>query len=506
MKLSVPTKIALIYIFVGGMWILFSDMVLAILVASPVILTQFQIFKGWIFIVATAWLLHRLIGYSQQRLREREEGLRLELERRVAARTAELENAAAEMRSLYTVSRSLNTQGLNDVLQTVVNSAVESLAADRVLLYVVDLDKKQVIQFVRGGPGVAQTVQVTFDELWEGLTGWVLRENKPVLSSKDQLDSRESLRVRQRNFELNTGDKIVVPIHYQGRMWGTLTAINRPEGRSFNQRDIELLVGMAGQAAIAIESEHLVAEMSHRTMALEASNKELEAFSYSVSHDLRAPLRTIDGFSRILLEDFAPELPATAQHYLRLVREGAQRMDRLINDLLDFSHIGRHTLTKQTVDTADIVAQALQELDQEQVGRQLKVKVSSLPSCQADPKLLKQVFVNLLSNAFKYTRSCALAQVEIGYQEQMGEQIYFIKDNGVGFDMHYAGKLFGVFQRLHPAEAYEGTGVGLALVQRIIHRHGGRIWAEAAVNKGATFYFTLSPSSKGNGANHDNAA
>jgi light-regulated signal transduction histidine kinase (bacteriophytochrome) len=503
MKLSVPTKIALIYIFIGGMWIFFSDVLLAALVASPIILTQLQIFKGWIFIIMTAWLLHRLIGHSQQRLQEQEEELRLELEQRVATRTAELENAAAEMKSLYTVSRSLNTQGLSDVLQTVVNSAVESLAADRVLLYVVDLDKKQVIQFVRGGPGIAQTVQVDFDELWEGLTGWVLRENKPVLSSKNQLDSRESLQVRQRNFELNTGDKIVVPIHYHGRMWGTLTAINRLEDRSFSQRDLELLVGMAGQAAIAIESEHLVAEMSQRTRALEDSNKELEAFSYSVSHDLRAPLRTIDGFSRIVLEEFAPELPATAQRYLRLVREGAQRMDRLINDLLDFSHISRHTLTKQAVDMTDIVTEALRELDQERVGRQLKLEMSPLPPCQADPKLLKQVFVNLLSNAFKYTRSCELAQVEIGYQDQMGEQIYFIKDNGVGFDMRYASKLFGVFQRLHPAEAYEGTGVGLALIQRIIHRHGGRIWAEAAPNKGATFYFTLSPASIENGANHD---
>jgi light-regulated signal transduction histidine kinase (bacteriophytochrome) len=263
---------------------------------------------------------------------------------------------------------------------------------------------------------------------------------------------------------------------------------------------------MAGQAAIAIESEYLVAEMSHRAKELEASNKELEAFSYSVSHDLRAPLRAIDGFSRILLEEFAPDLPATAQHYLKLVREGSQRMDRLINDLLDFSHLGRHALVKQTVDPTDIVSQALCELDQEQVGRQIEVKVNPLPLCQADPKLLKQVFINLLSNAFKYTRSCELAQVEIGCHDQGSEQIYFIKDNGVGFDMRYAGKLFGVFQRLHPAEAYEGTGVGLALVQRIIHRHGGQIWAEAAVNKGAAFYFTLSPALKWNGTNDDNSS
>jgi PAS domain S-box-containing protein len=228
---------------------------------------------------------------------------------------------------------------------------------------------------------------------------------------------------------------------------------------------------------------------------LKQAEAELEAFVYSVSHDLRAPLRAIDGFSNILMEEHAAELSGDARHYLDLVRGNAQQMGALINDLLTFSRLGRAQMEKQTVEPREIVRQVLQELSAARDGRKVKIDIGDLPSCRADPKLLKLVFANLLDNALKYTRPREVARIEVGCQTEgpdPGKCAYFVQDNGVGFDMQYADKLFGVFQRLHRAEEFEGTGVGLASVQRIIHRHGGEVWAEAEVDKGATFYFTLS--------------
>jgi light-regulated signal transduction histidine kinase (bacteriophytochrome) len=224
---------------------------------------------------------------------------------------------------------------------------------------------------------------------------------------------------------------------------------------------------------------------------LEFANKELEAFSYSVSHDLRAPLRALDGFSQAMLEDFAAQLPEEARRYLLTIRKGAQQMGSLIDDLLAFSRLSRAPLNRQEVQTDDLVRVVLAELESERAGRQIDLRLGELPACSGDPALLRQVWVNLLSNAFKYTQKREVAVVEIGCECAPAGDIYFVRDNGTGFDMRYASKLFGVFQRLHRAEDYEGTGVGLALVQRIVHRHGGRIWAEAEVDRGATFYFTL---------------
>jgi len=239
------------------------------------------------------------------------------------------------------------------------------------------------------------------------------------------------------------------------------------------------------------ERKRLEQEVQQRSAAFEAANKELEAFSYSVSHDLRAPLRAIDGFSRILLEDHIAHLPADAQRYLHAVRNNSQQMGRLIDDLLTFARLSRQPLSKQLVRPTDLVRQCVDELHAEEQDRRVKIAIGDLPACQADPALLKQVWLNLISNALKYTRKQEMAVIAVGCQEQDSATAYFVRDNGVGFDMRYADKLFGVFQRLHRAEEYAGTGVGLAIVQRIIHRHGGRVWAEAAVNHGATFYFTL---------------
>ena len=199
----------------------------------------------------------------------------------------------------------------------------------------------------------------------------------------------------------------------------------------------------------------------------------------------------MDGFSPAVLEDFGPNLPEEGKRYLQTIREGAQRMGELIDDLLAFSRLSRQPLFKQEVDTLALVHSCIAELENQKRARQMEVRVGELPPCQADPALLRQVWTNLLSNAFKYSRMRESALVEIGCERQDGRDVYHVRDNGSGFDMKYVDKLFGVFQRLHRVEDFEGTGVGLAIVQRIVDRHGGRIWAEGILDAGATFYFTL---------------
>lgn len=228
-----------------------------------------------------------------------------------------------------------------------------------------------------------------------------------------------------------------------------------------------------------------------RTAQLEVANKELEAFSYSVSHDLRAPLRAVNGFAGIVLEEYGAILPEEGRRQLERICKGGRRMGELIDDLLAFSRLSRQSLNRQTVDTAQLVAAVLEELSPQREGRAIELQVGELPPCQGDPALLKQVWINLIANAFKYSRERRPAVVEIGSTASNGECIYFVRDNGAGFDMQYANKLFGVFQRLHRMDQFEGTGVGLAIVQRIIHRHGGSVWAQAAEDQGATFSFKL---------------
>jgi signal transduction histidine kinase len=258
-----------------------------------------------------------------------------------------------------------------------------------------------------------------------------------------------------------------------------------------------LLIGTDNTARIKAEEavRQLYAELEQRviqrTAELEAANKELEAFSYSVSHDLRTPLRALDGYSQAVLEDYGPQLPEEGRRYLHTIREGAQQMGALIDDLLTFARLNRQELNKQTIDTGSLVHRALDELGSPWPDRQVEILVGNLPASSGDPALLKQVWLNLFSNALKYTRKRKRSVVEIGCIKTNGADTFFVRDNGTGFDMRYADKLFGVFQRLHRAEDYEGTGVGLAIVQRIVHRHGGRVWADAAIDCGATFYFTL---------------
>jgi light-regulated signal transduction histidine kinase (bacteriophytochrome) len=228
---------------------------------------------------------------------------------------------------------------------------------------------------------------------------------------------------------------------------------------------------------------------------LEAANKELESFSYSVSHDLRAPLRAVDGFSKAVIEDYGAQLPEECRRQLDIIRGNAQKMGVLIDDLLAFSRLSRMPLNKQPILTQQLVAAVWNELAAEREGREVAFHLEELPQCHGDPVLLRQVWINLLSNALKYSQRREKTEITAGCVRAGRHAVFFVQDNGTGFDMRYAHKLFGVFQRLHRAEEYPGTGVGLAIVQRIVHRHGGRVWAESSLDKGATFHFTLAEES-----------
>ena len=252
-----------------------------------------------------------------------------------------------------------------------------------------------------------------------------------------------------------------------------------------------LIRDMTDRRVAEQEIKKLNDDLKRRTMAIEAANKELEAFSYSVSHDLRTPLIAIGGFSRLLLEKQGPSLDGRGQEFLNKIYSNSKQMLQLIDDLLAFSRLGHQEIKTLNIDMGQMATTVFEELRLLDPVHSLQLKVQSLPSARGDPAMIRQVFANLLSNAMKFTRPMETGIVEVGGTVQESHNIYYVKDNGIGFDMKHAPKLFSVFERLPGTDEFEGTGIGLAIVQRIIHRHGGWVWAEGRVNGGATFYFTL---------------
>lgn len=293
-----------------------------------------------------------------------------------------------------------------------------------------------------------------------------------------------------------------IPIITDGQVIG-LYSVDKVEPNFFTDEHRLLAEGLAAQAAVAIQNTRLHDQItranleleqrvSDRTAQLEGVNQELEAFAYSISHDLRAPLRHVDGFIELLQKRTSSDLDEKSQHYMEMIADSAKKMGVLIDDLLSFSRMSRTEMIQSTVDLNPLVQDVIQELEPEAAGRSVDWQIGPLPRVMGDRAMLRAALVNLVSNALKFTRQRTTARIEIGCKEQnRTEALFFVRDNGVGFDMNYADKLFGVFQRLHREDEFEGTGIGLANVRRIVNRHGGRIWAEAEVDHGAVFYFSL---------------
>lgn len=331
--------------------------------------------------------------------------------------------------------------------------------------------------------GVYKVVKTGEPDFYEEIPESIL-----IASAKDE-EHLELLR------DLGLRSAMVVPLASHGTAMGAVTLVLAESGRRYTRDDLELAQALAGRAAMYIENARLFTDLEaavgRRTMELEAANAELEAFSYSVSHDLRAPLRHISGFVQLLRKNSGASLDEKSSHYLDTIDDAAKRMGNLIDDLLSFSRIGRAELRLIPTDLSSIVEKILTETAQEYPQRSVHWSVAELPVVHCDGALIAQVFRNLIDNAVKFTAGRAPAEIEIGYRRDGAAHVFFVKDNGAGFDSKYAGNLFQVFQRMHSHAEFEGTGIGLANVRRIVERHGGEVKADGAVGKGATITFSL---------------
>jgi len=300
----------------------------------------------------------------------------------------------------------------------------------------------------------------------------------------------------------DSGIAVALPIVTSGSLFGILGFTSIRPRRRINIGQLKTLDVLCRTAATAFAGAELVSQLramnesleqrvEERTRELEMANRDLESFSYSVSHDLRQPLSVVEGFCEIFRSQFSGTVPEEGQQMLEQIWSGTARMNKLISDLLHFSRMSRGPLDGVRVPLRELVLKVVAQLKGSLADRPLNVQVAELPDCFGDPALLEQVLINLLSNAFKFTAGREPAQIEVGTLRQGAETVYYVRDNGVGFDMRYAEKLFGVFQRLHTTQEFEGTGIGLSIVHRIVTRHGGRIWADSRPGVGTTFYFTL---------------
>ncbi len=400
--------------------------------------------------------------------------------------------------------QALGGAGLDELMHTATARVAQTLGVEYCKVLALLAGGQELL--LRAGVGWQEGLvgRATVSAGMDSQAGYTLASAHPVIVEDLRTETRFHGPPLLHDHGVVSGLSVAIPGRDQP--WGVLGAHTMRQ-RRFSEDDVHFLQAVANVLAEAVRrhqaeealrklNEELEQRVTKRTAQLEAANKELEAFSYSVSHDLRGPLRLIDSVAQLVIEDYAPQLPAECQQQLQGLRTSTRRMGDLIDALLAFSRLSRQPLNKQPVAVASLVGECLEELRAEREGRQVEIRLGDLPDCQADPALLRQVWLNLLSNALKYTRKRAGVVIELGCQQAGDERVYFVRDNGVGFNMSQAHRLFRVFQRLHRAEEYAGTGVGLAIVQRIIHRHGGRVWAEAAVDQGATFYFTLEGASR----------
>ena len=382
-----------------------------------------------------------------------------------------------------------------------------------IAIFDVNEDETYMTLIVSHGLGPNTLKMSAGGPLDEALAGLAVKKRRVVSSNDITEDDRMHPEVRAALTKDGLTALLIVPIIYQERVLGVMTlgfekdTFLEPEKREtvlavanticlamanaryVDQIQREIAERKAAQEEARRLNEELEQRVKERTLSLEVTNRELEAFTYSVSHDLRAPLRAIDGFSQALLEDYLDDLKPDAQNYLDRLRKASQRMGQLIDDLLMLSRVTRSDMRRQRVNLTETARAIVTDLREISPERQVEVVIHENLYANADPRLMTIMLSNLLGNAWKFTNKKQQARVEFGYTKEGDKPVFFVRDDGAGFDMTYAEKLFSAFQRLHNMTEFEGTGIGLATVQRIIHRHGGRIWAEGEIDHGATFYF-----------------
>jgi signal transduction histidine kinase/FixJ family two-component response regulator len=420
------------------------------------------------------------------------------LARALAMRGLQLENIQLrESVSIYELARAI-THGLehDEIVATTLGAASRQGDADAVYL-LEPVPEGSTLRLAGAAGRGAQPLDCTAPLSGAALEQWLVRAEQEL---EDPGRHVEGGALFAHPFDARIG--VAIPIVSGGRFFGVLGFTAGRQQRGVRPGQLKALDVLAHTAATAFATAALVAELRRmneqleqrvheRTRELEGANKELESFAYSVSHDLREPLRAVEGFCEMFRTEFGAGVPEPGRKMLERIWAGATRMNQLIDDLLHFSRFSREPLNCLNIELRELVMQVVQRLKEPLHDRRVEVEVRDLPGCYADPALLEQVLVNLLSNALKFTSGRDMARIEVGALRQGEATVYYVRDNGVGFDMSAAGKLFGVFQRLHAPEAFEGTGIGLSIVHRIITRHGGRVWADSQPGEGASFYFSL---------------
>ena len=405
----------------------------------------------------------------------------------------ETQHARDEATQLYEITEQLaSTTDMDSVLDLITAKATEMLKSLGSSILRFDEGSDSLVHAKSHNVPPALVEQYA-GRSGEGVSGLAFQESRPAWSSDistDQNLTQTEGATRRAIDRAGLRGVLAVPVIVRDQPYGVLNVIYQ-ETHEFTDADIRLLQTLADSASVAIGNARFIEEIQQRTAELDATNQELEAFSYSVSHDLRAPLRGIDGFSQALLNEYSDVLDEQAQHYLERVRTGSERMGQLIDDLLALSQVTRGEMRRENVDLSDLSRTIVTGLQERDPQRQVEFVIQDGVVLNGDTRLLRVALENLLGNAWKYTGKKQEARIEFGLTEDDGKRTCFVRDDGFGFDMAYADRLFGAFQRLHDASEFEGSGIGLATVQRIINRHGGQIWAESAPDQGATFYFTL---------------